>query len=66
MAFTENVTASRKKDSVYATVEFEERLTASIIRVGRPRRGVKTFFVDYQGPQNELRKALLFNEANYD
>ena len=33
---------------VNAIVEFEEWLTTSIIRVGRFRRGVKFFFVDYR------------------
>ena len=43
IALTKNFTAIAVKYFVtYAIVEFEEYLTASIIRVGRFRRGVKT------------------------
>ena len=61
MAFTK-----KKKDffvNANAIVAFEEWSIASIIRVGRSRRGVKTEL------QNKLPKALLFitkdlNSAN--
>ena len=42
IAFTKKFTSSRNFLLVNAIVEFGEWLTASIIRVGRFRRGVKT------------------------
>ena len=62
IAFTKYVTASRNFFLVNAIVEFEECLTASIIPVGRFRRGVKTLC----GLHNKLPKAWLFNEANHE
>ena len=59
-AFTKNVTSSRNFFLVNAIVEFEEWLTAFIIRVGRFRRGVKTLLWITE----QIPKVSLFNEAN--
>ena len=48
IALTKNFTSSRNFFLVNATVEFEEWLKASIIRVGRFRRGVKTLLCNYR------------------